>query len=215
MTTVALLRTTYLNGLLKLEADGDTLPWTTTARDRALTDALLELWNDELGKRVSGTMATSQASDVYTLPAAFTAGTDGLWAVSRIELEYASGGISKRIDRATRWQRYSDTELRIDPLLPTDASLTLRVFGWIPFAATAADLPIRLEHVVAMKAAGLLYGTLAAHLANSQTQQGLDSGRVVDYPTAVGLSAYWERRYQDQVERDPARRSLAPRHSYR
>lgn len=210
MTTVALLRTTYLNVSLR-RVDGDTTPWTDAQCNQAITDALTQLWVDELGKFTQGTVAPSQASDVYTIPAALQAGR-----ISRIELERASGGISGKIDTVTNWRKYSATQVRISPILPTDASLTLRFFGWIPFQVDGSDLPVILESIVAMKAAALAYGQELGQLANSQLQQGLDQGRVVDYPTAVGMSAYWERRYQDMVERLPDYRvSYAVRRAWR
>lgn len=210
MTTVALLRTTYVNGLVD-RAEAQTVPWTDAEVNQRITDALTQLWSDSIGKRASGTVATSQASDVYTVPTVL----QSPGRISRIELEQSTGGITGRVDRVTGWQWYSDTQVRIRPRLPTDSSLLLRFFGWAPFAVDGSDLPTRLENAVAMKAAGLLYGFMLGGLVNSQTQQGLDSGRVVDYQTAAGLSAFWERRYQEIIRRDPARISLAPRRSSR
>lgn len=210
MTTVALLRTTYVNGLLdRIEAQS--VPWTDAEVNQRITDALTQLWQDGIGKRASGTVAPSQASDVYTVPTVL----QSPGRISRIELEQSSGGVSGRVDRITSWQWYSDTQVRIRPRLPTDSTLTLRFFGWAPFDITGSDLPVRLENAIAMKAAGLAYGFMLGGLVNSQTQQGLDSGRVVDYQTAAGLSAYWERRYQEVVRRDPARISVAPRRAAR
>lgn len=208
MTTVALLRTTYLNDYLR-RAEADGAPWTDGQCDRAISDALVALWADGIGKRASGTVATSQNSDVYTIPTALAGGR-----VSRIELEQTSGGVSQRVGRATKWSYYSDTQVRVSPRITTDATLALRFFGWIPFAATGSDLPTRLESVAAMKAAGLAYGQLLGQLSNSQLQQGLDQGRVVDYQTAVGLSAYWERRYRDALDGDEAMKSFAPRYAH-
>lgn len=210
MTTVALIRTTYLNGILGVNADADAVPWAQARRTQAITDAFTALWQDGSGKRAQGTVATSQASDVYTIPAILQPGR-----VSRIELERTAGGVTQRIQRATHWEYYSDTQVRIEPLLPTDSSLSLRFFGWAPWDVTGSDLPTRLEPAVAYKAAALLYGEEAAYLANSQRQQGLDSGRVVDYQTAVGMSAYWERRYRDLLDGDQSIRSYASRHAHR
>lgn len=209
MTTVALLRTTWVNGFLG-RAEGQTVPWSDADVNLRITDALTQLWADGIGKRASGSVAPSQASDVYTIPTLLQGGR-----ISRIELEQASGGVSARVDQITSWLVYSDTQVRIKPMLRTDATLTLRFFGWAPFDVTGADLPTRLENAVAMKAAGLAFGQMTGDLVNSQTQQGLDSGRVVDFQTAAGLSAYWERRYQEIVRRDPARISLAPRRASR
>lgn len=209
MTTVAALRTGYLNNYLR-RAEASTAPWTDAQANAAITDALIATWHDGIGKRAQGTVATSQSSDVYTIPSALQAGR-----ISRIELEQTSGGVSRRVGKVTSWEPYSDTQVRIQPMLPTDSTLLLRFFGWVPFDATGADLPTRLEPAVAMKAAAIAYGQLAGQLTNAQIQQGLDSGRVVDYPTAVGLSAYWERRYRDALDGDAAMRSLAPRHAHR
>lgn len=211
MTTVALLRTNYLNGDLR-RAEASTAPWTDAQASQAITDALNGLWQDGIGKRAQGTVATNQASDVYTIPAIF-AMPDG--RISRIELEQVSGGVSSRIQRVTAWTYYSDTQVRIAPMLPTSSSLLLRFFGWIPFLSDATDLPVRLERAVSFKAAALAYGQLTGQLVNSQTQQGLDSGRVVDYASAVGLSAYWERRYRDLLDGDQNMKSYAPRHAHR
>lgn len=208
MTTVALLRTTYLNTYLR-RAEADATPWTDAECNTAITDSLVALWADGIGKRANGTVATSSASDVYTIPSALAGGR-----ISRIELEHTSGGISQRAQRATKWAYFSDTQVRISPRVSTDAALAFRFFGWIPFAASGSDLPVRLESVVAMKAAGLAYGQLLGQLANSQLQQGLDQGRVVDYQTAVGLSAYWERRYRDALDGDEAMKSYAPRFAH-
>lgn len=210
MTTVALLRTNHVN-LLVRRADGDTTPWTDAQIDKATTDALTQLWQDGVGKRVSGSVATSQASDVYTIPAGF-AMPDGV--VSTIELIQTAGGVTQRVGRATRWRQISDTQVRVTPRIATDSTLTLLFTGWTPFNVTGSDLPVRLENIVAMKSAALCYGQELGQLANSQLQQGLDQGRVVDYPTAVGMSAYWERRYRDAIDGDRNLRSLAPRFAH-
>lgn len=206
MTTVTALRQTYLNQYLD-RTDGDTRPWTNAECDQHITDALTQLW-PEVGLRASGTAATSGATQVYTVPGSIA-------RLSRITLEQATGGVTYQRGDVTNWRWYSDTEVVIQPLLGADSSLTLRFQGYKPFATTGADLPTRLENVVAMKAAALAYGKLADSLVNWQRQQNLDSGRVVDFQSAVGLSAYWERRYQQAIIADPARLSYAPRRANR
>ena len=213
MTTIALLRQTYLNTYLR-RADGANVPWTDSQANQAITDALQATWNDGLGRRASGTVATSQSSDVYTIPAAFTVAS-GQGRISSIELERTAGGITSRVGVVTSWDYYSDTQVRIRPALPTDATLALRFFGWVPYLLDASDLPVRLESPVSMKAAALAFGQQIGFLVNSQMQQGLDSGRVVDYQTDVGASAYWERRYRDAIDGDQSRKSYAVRHAHR
>lgn len=204
--TVATIRTGHLNRMLGITVDGDTLPWTTAERDALIGQALTQLYPD-LGKRASGTVALDQTSDVYTVPAALQTGR-----ISRIEVEQSSGGTTTRVDRVVKWRPYSDTQVRIAPLLATDSSVVLRFFGFAPYAvADPLDIPTRLEVVVAMRAASLAFGDEAGGLGNYRRQQGLDQSRVVDYATAVGLSAYWERRYFEAIEKDPSRIGLAPR----
>lgn len=210
MTTVALIRTNYVDAYLR-RADLDTVPWTDGQIDRATVDALTALWPDGIGKRGSGTVNASQASDVYTIP--LVAGVP--IRISKIDFVQTSGGVTQRVGRITSWEYVDDTTFRVSPMLPTVSGLVLRVAGWIPFLTDASDLPVRLESVVAMKSTALCYGQEAGQLAQSQTQQGLDSGRVVDYPTVVGLSAYWERRYRDALDGDQNMKSYAPRHAYR
>jgi hypothetical protein len=209
VTTVALIRTTYVNGHLA-RADADTTPWTAVQCSQAITDSLAVLFGDGVGNFVEASVATNQNSDRYTIPVALQGGR-----ISRIELEQTSGGVTGAIDRVVRWRMIGPTSIRVAPTLPTDSTLTLKLYGWAPFKIDASDLPTRLEPVLAWKACALLYGDLASRLANSKLQQGLDTARVVDYPTAVGLSAMWERRYQDAIKGDPAFASYAPRASRR
>jgi hypothetical protein len=207
--TVATIRTGHLNKFLGITADGDTIPWPAGDRDIFIGDALSQTWPD-IGKRATGVVATSQASDVYTIPSALSGGR-----ISRIELEQTDGGVTSRVDRVTGWQLYSDTQVRVAPLLATISGLNLRFFGFVPFLVDGTDIPLRLEPVIAMRAAGLAYGAEAGMMGNYKRQQGLDQSRVVDYQTLVGLSAYFERRYFEQIQKDPSALSYAPRRGRR
>lgn len=195
MTTIALLRTTYLNRYLE-RTDGDVAPWSDTDCNQILADALRVQWPD-FGLRLSGTVATDQGVNVYTVPT-------GMEKVARIDIE-TTGGIV--IDQVTnfRWRGDANppTKLVIKPRIST--GYVLRLDGWKPWGIDGADLPVDWEPWVSMFAASEAYGILASSLANSQRQQGMDSGRVVDYQTAVGLSAYWLRRFVDATDHDPNR----------
>ena len=208
--TVATIRTGHLNGFLGITVDGDTIPWTSAQRDGLIQDALRQTWPD-IGLRANGTVALDGTTDVYAFPAALTDGR-----ISRIEIEGTSSGSTRKLDQVTNWELYDDTHVRIHPALATDASAVLRFFGFVPFAsADPLDILARLEPVIAMRAAGLAYGVLGSQLVNYKRQQGLDNPRVVDYQTAVGLSAYWERRYFEQISKDPSALSNAPRRARR
>jgi len=208
--TVATIRTGHLNKFLGIAADGETVPWPSADRDSYIADALNQTWPD-IGKRATATVATSQASDIYTIP--LVGGVT--MRVSRIEIEQTAGGVLGKVDRAIDWRYYSDTQVRIAPMLATISGVNLRFFGWVPFLADASDIPLRLEPVVAMRAAAIAYGAAAGQQGNYRRQQGLDESRVTDYQTLVGLSAYWERRYFEQIQKDPASVSYAPRRARR
>lgn len=205
MTTIATLRTTYLNTYLK-RTDGDVVPWTDGDCNQALSDAMGDLWPD-LGLKATGTVATSSATDRYTIPGSIV-------HVTRIDIESLS---TDYLDTVTKWRYFPDadppTKVIIAPKIIT--GYNLRFYGFKPFADAATDLLPRLENTVAALAASNAYGILAGQLVNSQRQQGLDSGRVVDYQTAVGLSAWWMRKYQDALRDDPARVTNAPRAALR
>ncbi|HEY6014477.1 MAG TPA: hypothetical protein VIU37_10730 [Candidatus Limnocylindrales bacterium] len=202
-TTVALLRSTYVDGYLGRTA-GQTIPWSDPQVQQHITDALTKLWPD-VGSRATGVVTATDTTGIYTIPASIK-------RVSRIVLEYVSGGKTDIVDTITNWRYETDTTIRIQPRITTLAGLSLRVYGWKAYLADATDLPTDLEATVAERAAALAYGSLAGQLANSQRQQGLDSGRVIDYQTAVGMSAYYERRYQEAIDKYPAQVGpVAPR----
>jgi hypothetical protein len=207
MTTVATIRTTYVNGFLG-RTDASTIPWSDTQVDRHISDSIIKLWPD-VGLRLTGTVVAASASGVYTVPASIK-------RVARIVLEYVDGGTTDIVDTIVNWKYETDTTIRVKPRISTQSGLSLRFYGWGPYAAVGTDLPADLEGAVGERAAALAYGSLAGMLVNSQRQQGLDSGRVVDYQTAVGLSAYYERRYFEAINKYPSRVGAgAPRRSRR
>jgi len=206
MTTVAAIRTTYVNGYLG-RADASTIPWSDTQVGQHITDALTKLWPD-VGIRLTGTVTANSATGIYTIPASIK-------RVSRIVVE-STDGVADIVDTITDWWYETATTVRIKPRILAGSGLALRFYGWGPFSTVATDLPTDLEAAVGERAAALAYGSLAGVLVNSQRQQGLDSGRVVDYQTAVGLSAYYERRYMEAIIKYPAQvGAVAPRRARR
>mgnify|MGYP001447630058 CR=1 FL=1 len=204
MTSITLLRTTYLNIYLK-RTEADPAPWTDADCNQSLTDAMGDLWPD-LGLKATGLVATS-GTDRYAMPSSIV-------HVTRIDVE---DGSANYLDTVTKWRYFPDadppTKVIIAPKL--QSGYNLRFYGFKPFADAATDLLPRLENTVAALAASKLYGILASSLVNSQRQQGLDSGRVVDYQTAVGLSAYWRREYENAKAGDPSTVTNGPRASLR
>lgn len=201
MTTIASLRTTYLNKYLA-RGDSDTLPWAAADLDQHLADAIRSLWPVH-GILASGDVATTTSTMEYTVPGSIA-------KVSRIEMLDASGYY---LSPVTNWRPIPSGKVVIKPLLAP--GYTLRFWGWKAFSDTGSDLPSSLEDVVAKLAASQAYGQLAANLTNSQRQQTLDSGRIVDHQQAIALSAYWQRMAESRLFNDPSRVSYAPRRAQR
>lgn len=199
MTTIATLRTARLNPYLH-RTDGSARPWSDTECNAFLADALTDLWPDH-GVSVVEDLTSDANVDRYTL--------SSVQRVSRISL---LDGLGREVDRVTDWRIVEDSGTRdviIHPVLST--GLTVRVYGYKPFDVTASDLPTQLEHIVGMLGASYAYGALAAEVTNSERMQNLDSGRIVDASTAASMSAYWQRRADIALARDPTRLSYAPR----
>jgi len=201
MTTIAALRTTYLNGYLH-RTDGATKPWGDAECNQYLTDALVQLW-PQVGLYANGDVATDETSNLYTVPASIE-------RVARIDVLNAD---SHYVDRVSNWRAHDATKVIVKPRIANGA--TLRFYGWKRFAATGSDLLTDLEQIVAYAAASMAYGGLAAELVNSQRQQNLDSGRVVDYPTAIGMASYFQARYTAGILNHPNRLHTGPRAAYR
>lgn len=209
MTAIDDLRQDFLNVYLHRVDDpaggASNKPWSDDECDRLIGDALTKLW-PRLGRRITDDMTTDSLADVYIVPSAFYE----RYRISRIDLLDSRGFT---VDRITNWRYAGDGELLIKPILA--GGNTLRVWGWIPFADDATDLPTDLAETVAHRAASRAWSGLASELANSERQQNLDSGRVVSYQDAVGLAAFHERLYQEGTVEHPAQVSYAPRASQR
>lgn len=200
MATVAGIRTGYLNGLLK-RTDGDTKLFTDSICNQMISQAIEELWPD-FGVFFSEVAATDESDEFYTIPT-------GMTEISRIVLETTTTP-ARRISNVTNWRKAGAGMVVIDPLISSSAGVQLRFYGWKAYASDGSDLPDRLQSLVAMKAASLLYGVMSADLSDYERQAALDSGKVVTYQDAVGLSAFWQRRYEDRARREPGQVTFAP-----
>lgn len=209
MTTITALRTTYVNEYLGGRADASTKPWTTAQLDRFINDAIDRLWPD-FGRLMYGEVASDELTQFYDVPAAIVAAEP--YKISRIVLRDgapASGG--RVLDNASGWRQDVSDQFFINTRIRGGA--TLGIYAFVGFSVT--DLPVSLESAIAMRAASFAFGAMTGSLVDWQRQQNLDSGRVVSYADAVGLSAYWERQYQEATVRHPSRIAFAPRASNR
>jgi hypothetical protein len=210
MATILSLRTTYLNTYLDRN-EGSTRPWTDAECSQFLTDALYATWPD-MGHF---TYAESPASGTQFIPvpATFTAALDyKLSRVILLDAPQAQGGTYT--DDVKGYRKHSATTIVSKKVIP-QAGQYVGFYGFIPIAADGSTLPLRMESTISNLAASYAYGKLAAELLNSERQQNLDSGRVVDYASAAGFSSYWLRLYEARTVVEPLRLSYAPRASSR
>lgn len=208
MTTIAALRTTYLNGYVG-RSDGATQPWSDAECDRALGDSINRLWPD-FGRLQYGEVASDEATQFFAVPASVVALAP--YKISRIIIRQGapgSGGLM--IDQASGWRQDVDDQFFIRTRIL--GGQTFGVYAFVAFTVTTLDAT--LEASVSARAASFLYGNLVGKLVDFQRQQNLDTGRVVSYADAVGASAYWERQYQESTIRHPSRIAFAPRASNR
>lgn len=208
-TTIASLRTTFLNSLLgRTEASAQ--PWSDTECNNALAFAIGKTWTTKpkLGILATGDIATAQVNE-YSVPSAIGQ-TDGLALIARIDLLDSSGNY---LDEVTSYRRIPGGKIVVKPRIV--AGYTMRVTGYKPFNVDATDLPDLMYQPIAFLAASLLFGELAGKLANFQRQQGLDPARVVTEQGALAASSYWQGQYQSAIAGCPWTVSQAPRRAYR
>ncbi len=205
-TTVASLRTTYLNSILgRSEAASE--PWTDAECTTALETALQDMW-PRVGILATGDIATAQVNE-YSLPAGI--GTvDGNAVIARIDLLGADGTY---LDQIVNFRRIPGGKIVVKPQVI--AGYTMRITGWKPFATDASDLVECFYNPICWLAASALFGMLGGKLANYQRQQGLDPARVVSQQDAIGMSAYYMRLWQQEISDSPYTVTGGVRRAYR
>jgi hypothetical protein len=175
-------------------------------------NALARLWPDMGTLQYAETVCDGR--QFIAVPAIFTTAIE--YKLSRIILldgPEAQGGTYG--DDLKGWRKHPiDNQIVVKKGFP-GAGVYAGFYGWVPFAPDGSDLPVSLEPALADRSASFAYGDYGAKLANYQRQLNLDDSRVVDYPTAIGLSAYYEKRYQDGTLDSQYRLTFAPRSSSR
>jgi hypothetical protein len=209
VATVAALRTDYVNQYLGGRVDGSTKPWSDDELDRFINDAVILLWPD-FGLLVYDELQTVETTQFFDVPAAIVALAP--YKISRVMIRQGAPGEGGIVtDQATGWRPHPGNQFYVKTRIRTG-----QTFGVYAFHAfSVADLDTSLEPAICYRAASAAYGALGGGLVDWQRQQNLDTGRMVSYADAVGLSAYWERRYQEATVRHPSRIAFAPRASSR
>ena len=209
MATAELIRQTYLNAYLGGRVDGSARPWSDDELDRFILDAVIRLWPD-FGLLVYDELETVETTQFFDVPAAIVALAP--YKISRVMIRQGAPGEGGIVtDQATGWRPHPGNQFYVKTRIRTGQ--TFGVYAFHAFGIT--DLDISLEPAIGYRAASAAYGGLGGSLVDWQRQQNLDSGRMVSYSDAVGLSAYYERQYQESTVRHPSRIAFAPRSSNR
>ena len=209
MATVEDLRTGYVNKYLGSRIDGSSKPWSNEELDRFIADAVIRLWPD-FGLLVYDELETGETTQFFDVPASIVALAP--YKISRVMIRQGAPGEGGIVtDQATGWRPHPGNQFYVKTRIRTG-----QTFGVYAFHAfVIGDLDVSLEPAICYRAASAAYGALGGGLVDWQRQQNLDSGRMVSYADAVGLSAYYERLYQESTVRHPSRIAFAPRSSNR
>lgn len=208
MTTIALLRAD-VNIRLDRQ-DGDPEPWEDDEIDSHVAAALRRLWPD-LGLATYGETETD-GGQFLAVPSTFTGGEYKISRIILLDAPAAGGG--RYSDDIKGWKKHPGDKVVVKSGFPR-AGVYAGFTGYVPFSVAGTNLPTSLFDAVCDRAASFAFGAYAAKLANLERQQNLDSGRVIDYPTAIGAAAYFARLYADATLDSQYRLTFAPRSSSR
>jgi hypothetical protein len=202
-TTVALIRTNHIEKFLHAGTLGAaTRPWTAPEVDAYTSAVLAELW-PHVGVYTTGDVASDSTTYEYTIPG----------SIERIVYIDVLDASEFYIDRVMSWRTLPAGKVLIKPRIQT--GLTLRFTGYVPYAADATDIPVRLEQTVAFRSLSRAYNGLAGDLINSERQQNLDSGRVISYQEAQQQADFYNAQYEVAISRDPTLVRSGQRASHR
>jgi hypothetical protein len=152
VTTLAALRT-KLNGLVGVDTDVETLPWSQAVRNNAISEGYAELWRVQVWKAATQNIATADMTWIYPLTT-----MRALW---RIEVLDSSGNIVDQYPGHIEDDGAGGYQLVLP--IPTAAGFTLRVRGWTAYKSQFSgdadndDLAAEYNRVPLLKAVAILY----------------------------------------------------------
>lgn len=192
MATLAQLRA-KLNGEIGVTTDAETVPWTTTVRNTAITDGYADLWRQGVWKALRQDLTAD--SDTYTY--ALTS----IRKVNRIEVLDSSGALnSTGIGRAEE-----DGAGALQLVLPTPVATgyTIRVYGWTAYKsqfsgdADTDDLAAEHNRIPLLKAKAILYRQQLGQFARFGERQAIPAEMNLTIDQFLAILAAAEREYAD------------------
>ena len=193
MSTLTVLRTSYLNVELGLDDDADNRFGTTAVRESALQNAFRRIW-----PRMAryGREAITLATDtfVYTL--------SELKEVLYLELLDSTGIPVARLDNF-RVDTEDSTVRLLLPVAP-NPELTCHAYGYAPYTVPASggassDLPADLEWIVVHGARAELYRRLLNTFAVYERHENENRRTSLTVDQMIGMAREAERMFQEGI----------------
>ena len=194
MTTLANIRA-KLNDDMGIATDGDTVPWTTSQRNNAISDAYADLWRAGVWKDAYQDITTADDTWTYALTS--------IRKLYRLEALDSSGRITGLPRGIVEPDGSGAGTYQVRLTTPISSSLTLRVRGWAPYKsvfsgdADTDDLAAEHLRVPLAKARAILWRMALAKFAKYGERQAIAPEMNVTMEGILALIASAEREYQD------------------
>ena len=193
-TTLVNLRA-KLNGEIGVLSDADTVPWTTTVRNNAISDGYAELWRVGVWKPLVETAATDSTAWTYALT--------GIRRLERIELLDSSSYVVERPKGLVEDNGSGGYQLRLQN--PISTGYPLRIRGWGAYKSTFTgdsdpdDLPAEHNRVPLLKAKAILYRAQLASFARYGQRQVTVPELNVSVDQLLGIIATAEKEFAEEA----------------
>lgn len=192
MATLLQLRT-KLNGEIGVTTDAETVPWTTTVRNTAISDGYADLWRRGVWKATRQDIAAADDTLTYTLTS--------LRKVHRIEVLDSSGLLSS--EAIGRAEEDGTGSLQLVLRTPVATGFTLRVYGWTAYKSQFSgdsdtdDLAAEYNRIPLLKAKAILYRQQLGQFARFGERQAVPAEMNLTIDQFLGIIAAAEREYAD------------------
>lgn len=150
-----------LNGEIGVDDDTETLPWTATVRNTAISDGYAALWRAGVWKALTQSITVTDNTWRYALTA--------IRQISRVEVLDSAGLVVDQSGFRAEDSGAGGYELLIPASLTAGYTMTVR--GWGPYTSTFAndaavdDLPAEDNRVPLLKAKAILFRQQLARFA--------------------------------------------------
>jgi len=197
MTTLATLRA-KLNGELGVATDGDTVPWSTTVRNNAISDGYAALWRAGVWRPVKQDLTTVTDQWVYALTS--------IRKLDRLELLDSTSRVAERPRGVIEPDDVTAETYQLRLAGPIAAGYSLRVRGYTAYVSTFAsdaavdDLPAEHNRIPLLKAKAILYRVALGSFARYGERQAAPPEMNDTVDQLIGLVSAAEREFADEAK---------------